>query len=210
MSSRQPQNDVFAFLDEVEKRPSLYIGDGGLSELELILHGYDAALSLHGIVENAPSMHAHFSSWLALRTGWSMSCGWAHAICDSVSGRDRQMRYFFDSVRSYRKLRPRVIATVELSEHHEPVGRHLVVGNEGQLQRPTRIDIVRYADTPLHFLRFHHAAGIETHGLLRNPRSDWPHDVECTADDATKWVAEEFQVTATEWEWYGPDGNGAT
>ena len=84
--SRTSAGSVFAWLDEVRKTPGMYVTDGSLRGLETLIYGYYAALHTHGRIEKVPQMTDHFSTWLSVETGWSMSCGWAHAII-SCSGR---------------------------------------------------------------------------------------------------------------------------
>ena len=58
----------------------MWIVAGSLSELETLVYGYYAGLDNHGLIELVPEMTRHFSTWLSHETGWSTSCGWAHAI----------------------------------------------------------------------------------------------------------------------------------
>lgn len=141
--TRAGQGDVFSWLAEVEARPGMYIGASNdpLGTLETMLGGYYGALHSHGIVEPVPQMSHHFRIWLSCTTGWSTSAGFALALQEHPRGKDR-LAQFFRLVAQYRRLKPvlRFTATRRTRARGEP----------------TRIDIMRYAPTKLHFLRLWH------------------------------------------------------
>jgi hypothetical protein len=120
----------------------MYVGAAKdpLRELETMLAGYYASLALHGIVEPVPDMSHHFGTWLYSTTGWSTSAGWALAV-QQHSRRKDPLSHFFQLVDQYRKLKPELRFSVP-----RPVGARTS-------HRPTRIDIIRYVPTRLHFLR---------------------------------------------------------
>ncbi|HVJ19815.1 MAG TPA: hypothetical protein VM686_30575 [Polyangiaceae bacterium] len=132
-------------------------------ELETMLAGYYSSLALHGIVEPVPGMSHHVRAWLYCTTGWSTSAGWAPALRQHSRGKD-PLALFFQLVNQYKALRP----DVRLS-----VARR---GSARTTDRPTRIDIIRYAPTRLHFLRLWHG---------RKTRDDWilmdPHGSHLTS-----------------------------
>jgi hypothetical protein len=138
--SRTGQGDVFAWLDRVRARPGMYIGAAkdSLRELETLLAGYYSSLDIHGVVEPVPDMSHHFRTWLYCTTGWSTSAGFALAFKQHAGSTD-QLARFFRLVDRYRKLKPDV--------------RLSVARRSASPDRPTRIDIIRYAPTRLHFLR---------------------------------------------------------
>ncbi len=96
---------VFHWLDLVRARPGMYILQNSIVELETMIWGYIAALQVHGMTENTPSMGRHFLTWVHRRTGWSTSSGWAVAIQEN-SGSDDSLSVFFELVDEYRLLRP--------------------------------------------------------------------------------------------------------
>jgi hypothetical protein len=152
----RPQRDghIFTWLDHVRRRPTMFIGPwrdaASLQRLETLVHGYTTALHVHGIVEPCPDL-CQFPCWLLHNTGWSMSCGWAHAIAThSTSG--TALDTFFDHIDHFRKLRPITVWTVKLGRHHAPAP-HRKLGDKPDRDVPSRVDIVRYAPTQLHFLR---------------------------------------------------------
>lgn len=145
-----PNQTVFALLDLVRERPKMYVGatTHPLSELEMFLYGYYAALGVHGIVESVPEMTNHFSTWLYSTRGWSGSYGWAAAIRSHARKRD-ELELFFELVEAYRTLIPTTVCTGK-------PGRPSSVNKALQqsiTEQPTRIEIVRYKPTRLHFLR---------------------------------------------------------
>lgn len=79
----QRPGTVHELLEEIRLRPGMWLGETApLDDIQTLMHGYYAALLVHGIVEPFPAMSSHFSDWLRLETTWSMSCGWAAAIKD--------------------------------------------------------------------------------------------------------------------------------
>ena len=182
--------NVFDWLDGVRVRPGLYVGGGGLAELQTLLHGYNAALHTHGVVEDVPSMGRHFRDWLYRRTGWSCSCGWAYAITMRHTDRDEALAVFFGLVDAYRLLRPTRLCTVELGPDHGPTGRRVVSGMDGRMEQPRRLDVIRYLPEPLHFLRFHYEGRVEDGNLLMTGVMDFETDL----DDAKRGVLDELQV----------------
>lgn len=149
--ARAGQGDVFSWLARVEARPGMYVGASKdpLGTLETMLHGYYGALQNHGIVEPVPQMDHHFLIWLSFTTGWSTSAGWAVALREHPRGKDR-LAQFFRLVAEYRRL--------------EPVLRFTATRRARPPGAPTRIDIMRYAPTQLHFFRLWHG---------RRAHDDW-------------------------------------
>ncbi|WP_327386465.1 MULTISPECIES: hypothetical protein [unclassified Streptomyces] len=79
--------DVYDVLEHVRLRPGMFVRDGSLQELMLILSGYGTALRVHDVGEQfdlAPV--GPFADWLRRSRGWSTSCGWATAI--ELNGQD--------------------------------------------------------------------------------------------------------------------------
>ena len=188
--------NVFDWLDDIRARPSMYIGEGGLAELQTLLRGYYVALHTHGVVEDVPSMDGHFGHWLYLGTGWSRSCGWAYAITLRHPDRDDALAAFFGLEDAYRLLRPTRLCTVELGPDHGPTGRRVVIGMAGRMEKPRRVDVLRYLPEPLHFLRFHYEGRVEDDDLADESHGR-PRD---GLDYAKRWVLDEFQVEFGSWK----------
>jgi hypothetical protein len=131
----------------------MYIGTAkdSLRALETSLAGYYSSLDVHGIVEPVPGMSDHFRTWLYCTTGWSTSAGFAIAF-KHHAGSTNPLARFFRVVDQYKKLKP----TVRLSVAHRSASP----------ARPTRIDILRYAPTRLHFLRLWNGHRTSDEGIL--------------------------------------------
>jgi hypothetical protein len=92
---------VFELLDEIRKRPGMYVGgvDLGrlrqLQNLELLLFGYAAALRSHGIEEPVKDFVREFGQYLQERYEWSTACGPAAAIRDAATDDEDAWRMFW-------------------------------------------------------------------------------------------------------------------
>ncbi len=188
------EKSVFTWLDGVRARPGMYIGDASLRELQTLVYGYYAGLHIHGLVEHYPEMTNHFSTWLYGQTGWSTSCGWASAII-SKGGTRPPLDVFFELVDRYRKLRPVTLRSAKLGRRHAPTGRRVTVGLDGRIERPTSVEIVRYAPTRLHFLRFAHRGRKLNNWILMT--GDGSHDTSLRF--AKQWMADELQTRDEDW-----------
>ena len=85
--------DLFGILQEIRKRPSMWVHEKSLLELEATLHGYSHALLTHGIEEFGTDFSRKFCDYLWERFGWSMCQSWARGIAahrkDSEEAFDR-------------------------------------------------------------------------------------------------------------------------
>lgn len=126
-------------------------------------------------------------------------CGWAAAFDEHVPS-DQHVERFFELLADFRTLDPVVVASVPLREHHQPTGKRVVIGHNGRLPRPDRVEVIRYAPEPLYFLRFHYADRLEVQRLLQAPHPKGGLTVETTLDHARAWVAAELDVAENEWD----------
>ena len=90
------------FFQMVRERPSMYVRNCSLDDLELICHGYAMALGVHGIDEFGTRFNQQFAEYLLERYGWSMCCGWARGIREQSHGDDEAFRRFFELVEEFR------------------------------------------------------------------------------------------------------------
>lgn len=185
---------VFTWLDTVRARPGMYIGDGALRELETLLYGYYAGLGTHGLIEHVPEMTNHFSTWLYWQTGWSTSVGWAYAITSHARARP-PLDLFFEFGDRYRKLRPVTLRSARLSRRNAPTGKRVTVRLDGRLEPPTSVEIVRYAPTRLHFLRFAYGRRKLNDGILTTGNGSH----ETSLRFAKKRAADAFQTCDGDW-----------
>ena len=199
------ERNVFAWLDAIRARPRMYLRDGSLHALQDILWGYYAALQAHGTVEAVPRMDRHFLGWLQHRMGWSLGgLDWASAIVQRHPQPDAALAAFFGLVDEYRRLRPTVLAAVTLGPGHDPTGGRVRYGLDGLMEKPRRVEIVRYRPEPLHFLRFHYPDRVEDWDLLMNGELSPATSLR----DAKEWVRDEFRVPFAAWQAPARRGRG--
>lgn len=186
---------VFEWLDEVRKRPSMFVGDkvSALTVIAGYLYGYYVAMDIHGILEPGPRLaQEHFSTWLRLRGYREFASGWASVLQDAHGS--AAFDKFFELADEYRTVSPRMMARVTLTERHAPTGKRVRYGMNGRMERPDRVEIIRYVPEPMHILRFHYGSRFVEHPL-HGPNVD-PVTV---LDDAFAWVTDELGVTQDEW-----------
>jgi hypothetical protein len=140
-------------------------------------------------------MTHHFLLWMYHRTRWSTDGGWAIAIEAHVSDPKKRFDKFF-RLDEYRQLVPTLLYTVRLKKRHQPTGKRVVIGMDGRMETPQRVDILRYASQPFHFLRFHYPKTIDDGWLLTT--SDM--SIKTTIRHAKRWARDELQVKESEWQ----------
>lgn len=113
-----------------------------------------------------------------------MSCGWADAIRREVEP-DAQTDSFFGFLEEFRALRPSMVASVILGDHHIATGKRVVIGMDGRMPRPEQAVVIEYAPEGLQFLRFTYPERLETQRVLMS--------------DARQWMEDEFGVQPHEW-----------
>tara|TARA_B100001989_G_scaffold252091_1_gene233080 strand:- start:6762 stop:7364 length:603 start_codon:yes stop_codon:yes gene_type:complete len=192
-SKKSDNNTIYTWLEKVKERPDMFFQS--LGDLECTISGYYTALQMKKIVENVPPLTEHFRTWLRYKTGWSMSCGWAYAIEENIQGRENQRKTFFYKVAEYQQLIPIIICSVSLLEHHVPTGKRIIIGTNGRMNKPQKIDIMSYQTSLFHFLRFHYEDSMVDSDILM--KTDGTHDT--TIEFAKLWVKGEFQVKDQEW-----------
>jgi hypothetical protein len=173
----------------------MYLRDGSLADLETLLWGYYAALQAHGLVENVPRMDHHFRWWLYDRKGWSPTLDWATALEHLYREAEARHDAFFGLVDEYRRLQPAAVCTIQLGPQHQPTGTRVLYGVDGRLEKPERVDVMRYRPKPLHFLRLHYPDRMEDWDLLMTSTLELATSVA----DAQRWVQDELQVEPSAW-----------
>jgi hypothetical protein len=190
------RKNVFTYLDLVRERRPMYAHS--LRDLESQIHGYYVALQNAGITESVPSMDHHFLIWVWYRMGWSASQGWARSIAEHSNATtvDEQFAIFFELVNEYRRLKPTTLCFVRLKARHVPTGKRVVIGFGGRMDKPAKVEVIRYKPAPLHCLRFHYPDRLEDGWFLMKPDGSY----QTTLSDAKRWVQDELQVAPDDWE----------
>jgi hypothetical protein len=190
------ERNVFGLLDQIRARPAMYLRNSSLQDLESLLFGYYSCVGMHAIDEDIPKMNNHFLIWLHYLTDWSCSIGWAAAIEQRYPKQEEALTAFFEFLDEYRKLIPTRICTVKLGPKHKPTGKRVRYGFDGLMERPRRVDVIRYRPEPLHFLRFHYRDRVEDGWLLMTDSGSHVTSVAF----AKRWVRDELQVAQDLWE----------
>jgi hypothetical protein len=190
------ERTVFAWLDSIRARPSMSLLNNSLREWESSVWAYYACLRVHGMVEPVPQMDRRFLTWLHYKTGWSCCLGWAAAIEQRHPEPGKALAAFFEFVDEYRKLRPTSLCTASLGAGQNPTGKRVRYGFDGLMDKPRRVDVVRYRPEPLHFLRFHYPDRVENGDLLMTGAGEYA----TTVRYAKEWVRDELQVAFVDWE----------
>jgi len=86
---------VYQHLKRMQPRLEMYLGTRSIKRLEAYLHGYEAALSVHGIEEEGAPSFAQFPSWLELSLRIGVSRGWARALLDYCGDEEKALARFF-------------------------------------------------------------------------------------------------------------------
>jgi hypothetical protein len=99
---------VFDLLDEVRKRPGLFVGGDErhrvqqLQDLELLLFGYAMALRYHSIQEPVTDFGREFAEYLNRTRDWSTSCGPTAAVIDATKNEQEAWELFWRLVDEFR------------------------------------------------------------------------------------------------------------
>ena len=186
--------NVFEWLDYVYARHENYMREESLTELSTLVWGYYDGLRAHAIVEDVPQMLRHFTNWLESQTGWHECWHWPQLIEKRYPDKKKSWEVFFGFVDKYRRLRSTRVCTVELAERHQRTGKRVSYGSGELLERPVRVDVIRYQPSPIHFLRFYYPDRVEDDDVLRMKAFKF-----ATLRHAKEWVREELLVEYGAW-----------
>jgi uncharacterized protein (DUF433 family) len=96
-------SDLYSLLQHIHRRPSMYLRNKSLDEVEAACHWYAAALRTHGIEEFGSRFNERFRDYLYERFRWGMACGWARAIRDHSRSADAVFERFFSLLDEFKK-----------------------------------------------------------------------------------------------------------
>lgn len=98
---------VFELLANIKQRPSMFIPNLQLSQLETYLHGFESGLAAAGQCDWKSAFSREFSAFVEKRCGWSMCSGWAFGIREETPTDASAWQVFFELVDEFRDSPPR-------------------------------------------------------------------------------------------------------
>jgi hypothetical protein len=94
--------DLYELFQHVRQRPSMFVRDCSLDDLETMCRGYSIALGIHGIEEFGTWFQQRFHEFLFQKYGWSMCLGWARGIRDHSGSAEEAFHRFFELVEKFK------------------------------------------------------------------------------------------------------------
>jgi hypothetical protein len=108
MANLTTRPSLFAVLELVRQRPSMYVGcsdsDPGerLRALEMLIAGYSLASYQHGLIDPGLQAYSAFPAYLEERFGCSMACGPIVAIRQASESDTDAWSLFWDLLADFR------------------------------------------------------------------------------------------------------------
>ena len=99
---------VFDLLEEIRKRPTMYVGYDEskramqLQTVETLVNGYQLALRNHNIKEPVSDFNREFARYLLKTKGWCDSCGPVVAIREAAKSDEEAWELFWKLVDEFR------------------------------------------------------------------------------------------------------------
>lgn len=96
---------IYDLLAQIQERPSMFLEDHSLEQLEMLLRGYEACLWSNDIEEEVvgrPFHTASFGDWLEEEKGWAADCGFFHPIAHEAGDAEASFDLFFALLAKYR------------------------------------------------------------------------------------------------------------
>ncbi|MEM9047341.1 MAG: hypothetical protein AAGC92_01360 [Pseudomonadota bacterium] len=97
--------NIYSFIDLIQERPGMYIGDKSLRKLETLLWGYCTCLGMNEIKEEYEGRFfdpRDFSDWLYEEFEWSGARGFAISIEENTADADAAWDRFFELLQAFR------------------------------------------------------------------------------------------------------------
>lgn len=99
--------DVYDFLEQIRRRPGMWLPDGSLRSLEAVLTGYRVALGVHSIDEPFDFWPEDaFTHWLHTRRSTPSSLNWAAEIERETPVGSTPLQEFFRLLDEFRSQAP--------------------------------------------------------------------------------------------------------
>jgi hypothetical protein len=136
----EPRN-IYEYLAHIRPRLAMYVGTESIVNLEHYLHGYGAALAVHGIIEEEVPSFSHFLSWLERTGEGAWSCGWARGLLGESKDEAEALDRFFTLAAEFGKLRVVEGETLELAPGHERSRAYKAL-NKGTRPVPSRLQLM--------------------------------------------------------------------
>ena len=110
--------NIYDLLDEIRRRPGMYIGDHSPTRLRSFIFGYCFALSENESKEDLSESNFYgFHDWVAIKYGYNESTsGWCHMIEEQRKCPEEALWLFYQLLDEYRNLHPQVFCKVENSK----------------------------------------------------------------------------------------------
>jgi hypothetical protein len=108
VSEEKRMASVFDVLDEIRKRPTMYVGYDEskrakqLQTIETLMDGYSLALRNHDIQEHVRDFNREFGAYLWETREWSASCGPIAAIREAAENDEDAWHMFWKLVDEFR------------------------------------------------------------------------------------------------------------
>lgn len=138
-------------LDHIRKRPGMYLGECSLSALSGVICGYQMALGVHGIEDDASlRLPDDFNDWVAYRLHHRESTsGWRKMILGASGDEAAAFTRFFELLDEHKARKSSIVAQLVGLQKTYTVGSE---GHERIERYPTRISLIAYTDDPGFFV----------------------------------------------------------
>lgn len=135
----EPRN-IYDHLQNMRARLRMYLGDTCILNLEHYLHGYDAGLRVHQIMEEGVPRFFQFLSWLIWTQKGTWKYGWARGLLATSKDNDEALERFFNLAAEFGSLRVVDGETLDLEPSHERSQAYTSLNSKRPV--PTRLQLM--------------------------------------------------------------------